>query len=114
MSSASPQQSSLSATQRDQRPLQATTSYAGSSSESNEDEVVLSDVGNVHVGQEGEEEEASSDSEAESGIRYKRRRQRIHFNVEQLQTVYHLPLKTVRSDDYVARNLVPPELHVVP
>ncbi|CAI5727398.1 unnamed protein product [Peronospora farinosa] len=43
---------------------------------------------------EEEEESAASGSEVEDFTRGKRRRQRIHFNVEQLQTVYYLPLKT--------------------
>ncbi|TDH69816.1 hypothetical protein CCR75_006445 [Bremia lactucae] len=38
------------------------------------------------------EEPGVTENEDMSGFR--RQRQRIHFNVEQLQTVYHLPLKT--------------------
>ncbi|KAE9075150.1 hypothetical protein PF006_g28388 [Phytophthora fragariae] len=40
-----------------------------------------------------EDDSTASASEAE-GTSHRRRRQRIHFGVEQLQTVYHLPLKT--------------------
>ncbi|KAE8979282.1 hypothetical protein PR003_g25792 [Phytophthora rubi] len=40
-----------------------------------------------------EDDSTASASEAE-GTSRRRRRQRIHFGVEQLQTVYHLPLKT--------------------
>ncbi|KAI9919730.1 hypothetical protein PsorP6_017300 [Peronosclerospora sorghi] len=45
---------------------------------------------------EGEHEEsAESDLEAEDCTPGRRRRRRIHFEVKQLQAVYHLPLKTV-------------------
>jgi hypothetical protein len=44
---------------------------------------------------EQEEETASSDSEVESSTTGRRQRQRIHFDVQTLQSVYHLPLKTV-------------------
>ncbi|KAE9098895.1 hypothetical protein PF005_g15757 [Phytophthora fragariae] len=40
-----------------------------------------------------EDDSTASASEAEGASR-RRRRQRIHFGVDQLQTVYHLPLKT--------------------
>ncbi|CAH0473174.1 unnamed protein product [Peronospora belbahrii] len=66
------------------------SSHAGSSSESEYDKQAFNNEEN----DEDEEESTASDSEAEDFNRGTRRRQRIHFNVERLQTVYHLPLKT--------------------
>ncbi|KAG4230024.1 hypothetical protein PC116_g21669 [Phytophthora cactorum] len=99
MSSASPPRPGVSplpaSLRRAPWPLQAMSGHSGSSSDSDQDEVALSDATNDYVEQE---ETAPSDSEAEDTTRSRRRRQRIHFDVEQLQTVYHLPLKTVSSD----------------
>ncbi|CAH0489661.1 unnamed protein product [Peronospora farinosa] len=67
-----------------------TSSHEEGSSDSDYDEQAL----NNEEDYEEEEESAASGSEVEDLTRGKRRRQRIHFNVEQLQTVYHLPLKT--------------------
>ncbi|KAG2773604.1 hypothetical protein PC129_g17433 [Phytophthora cactorum] len=95
MSSASPPRPGVSplpaSLRRAPWPLQAMSGHSGSSSDSDQDEVALSDATNDYVEQE---ETAPSDSEAEDTTRSRRRRQRIHFDVEQLQTVYHLPLKT--------------------
>ncbi|CAI5702600.1 unnamed protein product [Peronospora effusa] len=68
-----------------------TSSHEEGSSDSDYDEQALN---NEEDDEEEEEESAASGSEVEDFTRGKRRRQRIHFNVEQLQTVYHLPLKT--------------------
>ncbi|CEG50451.1 RWP-RK domain [Plasmopara halstedii] len=73
--------------QRDLGSHRASSSHTESSCDSDQ----FSDVDNIQIEQE---EEASSDLEVAFVTRYRRRRQRIHFNVEQLQTVYHLPLKT--------------------
>ncbi|UIZ28635.1 hypothetical protein KXD40_009414 [Peronospora effusa] len=70
-----------------------TSSHEEGSSDSDYDEQAL----NNEEDDEEEEESAASGSEVEDFTRGKRRRQRIHFNVEQLQTVYHLPLKTVSA-----------------
>ena len=37
------------------------------------------------------------DAEAQNSIRGRKRRQRLHFDVQQLKTVFHLPLKTVSA-----------------
>ncbi|RQM15860.1 hypothetical protein DD237_006695 [Peronospora effusa] len=70
-----------------------TSSHEEGSSDSDYEEQSL----NNEEDDEEEEESAASGSEVEDFTRGKRRRQRIHFNVEQLQTVYHLPLKTVSA-----------------
>ncbi|CAI5742003.1 unnamed protein product [Peronospora destructor] len=64
-----------------------TLSHVEGSSDSDYDEQALNN-------EEDDEESAASGSEVEDFTRGKRRRQRIHFDVERLQTVYHLPLKT--------------------
>lgn len=63
-------------------------SHAGNSSDSDHDKPGFSNE---------EDDEESSDSETDNLARGKRRRQRIHFDVKELQTVYHLPLKTVSA-----------------
>lgn len=68
-----------------------TSSRAGSSSDSDHD---AAELRNYDAEQE---ESAASESGGEDTTRDRRRRQRIHFDVEQLQTVYHLPLKTVSA-----------------
>ncbi|KAG6947473.1 hypothetical protein JG688_00015532 [Phytophthora aleatoria] len=114
MSSASPPRPGasplLASLRRAPWPLQATSGHSGSSSDSDQDEVALSDATNDYVEQE---ETAPSDSEAEDTTRSRRRRQRIHFDVEQLQTVYHLPLKTVSSDGGVVKLTTLSKLHIV-
>ncbi|KAG7376726.1 hypothetical protein PHYPSEUDO_012842 [Phytophthora pseudosyringae] len=85
---ASPRHAAL---QRTPWTLQAASSHAGSSSDSDQEAEALSDGGNDAVEQG---ESAPSDSEAEDPTHSRKRRQRIHFDVQQLQTVYHLPLKT--------------------
>ncbi|RLN67022.1 hypothetical protein BBJ28_00024907 [Nothophytophthora sp. Chile5] len=47
-------------------------------------------------GEEEEREEEAANGFESDGVARKGRRQRIHFDVEQLQALYHLPLKTVR------------------
>ncbi|KAF4135323.1 RWP-RK domain [Phytophthora infestans] len=72
-------------------PLQDASGRAESSSDSDQDEAAFSDATHDYLEQE---EAAPSDSEAEDTTHIRKRRQRIHFDVAQLQTVYHLPLKT--------------------
>ena len=65
---------------------------AGSSSNSDHDAEALSnDDDGV------QEESPASLLEAGSSVRGRKRRQRIHFDVLQLKSVFHLPLKTVSA-----------------
>ncbi|KAK1935445.1 hypothetical protein P3T76_010670 [Phytophthora citrophthora] len=94
-SSSEPSSSShLNSLQITKEGIQTTSSHTRSDSNSDEDAAALIDTSNQEARQN---QTVGSDSEAEDPTSGKRKRKRIHFNVEQLQTVYHLPLKTVSA-----------------
>ncbi|KAL3659292.1 hypothetical protein V7S43_015563 [Phytophthora oleae] len=74
--------------------IQTTLSHTGSNSDSDQEVAEVSNASNKTADQK---QTVASDSEAEDSTSGKRKRKRIHFNVEHLQTVYHLPLKTVSA-----------------
>ncbi|POM68858.1 Hypothetical protein PHPALM_14923 [Phytophthora palmivora] len=75
--------------QKSPQQLQATSIHAASSSDGDHNEVELND--------DDPEDPLPSDEDS----RRSNKRQRIHFGVEQLQTVYHLPLKTGQTMSFI-------------